>query len=143
MEDHASVVQAEAGEVEREVVLVGKVEADFVDLGHRLHERVGRYSLGMRQRLGIAQALLAGPRVLILDEPANGLDPAGRLWVAWPKKSSGVATDLTENEVRKLGLAAGLVDVKVCAIDDTWSGLKFVYRVKDRPGISRIAQRRS
>ncbi|MGE5596423.1 MAG: DUF3052 domain-containing protein [Hyphomicrobiales bacterium] len=56
----------------------------------------------------------------------------GGLWVAWPKKSSGVPTDLTENVVREIGLAAGLVDNKVCAIDATWSGLRFVYRVKDR-----------
>jgi hypothetical protein len=50
------------------------------------------------------------------------------IWVAWPKKSSGVATDLTENEFRTLLLPSGWVDVKVCAIDDTWSGLKFVLR---------------
>jgi len=60
------------------------------------------------------------------------LDPAGGLWIAWPKKSSGVATDLTEAEVRGRGLATGLVDNKVCAIDDTWSGLRFVVRVADR-----------
>jgi hypothetical protein len=60
------------------------------------------------------------------------LAPAGMLWVSWPKKASGVATDLTENEVRDIGLAAGLVDVKVCAVDEVWSGLKFVIRVKDR-----------
>jgi hypothetical protein len=64
------------------------------------------------------------------------LDPAGGLWVAWPKRSSGVATDLTENVVRELGLAAGLVDNKVCAIDDVWSGLRLVYRLRDRPGRS-------
>jgi hypothetical protein len=51
------------------------------------------------------------------------LDPAGGLWIAWPKRSSGVATDLDENRVREIGLAAGLVDNKVCAIDATWSGL--------------------
>jgi hypothetical protein len=60
------------------------------------------------------------------------LQPAGMLWVSWPKKSSGVATDLTEDEVRKIGLEAGLVDVKVCAVNEVWSGLKFVRRVKDR-----------
>ena len=60
------------------------------------------------------------------------LAPAGMLWVSWPKKSSGVATDLDENVVREIGLAAGLVDVKVCAVTDVWSGLKFVRRVKDR-----------
>jgi hypothetical protein len=60
------------------------------------------------------------------------LAPAGMLWVSWPKKSSGVATDLNENVVREIGLAAGLVDVKVCAVTEVWSGLKFVRRVKDR-----------
>jgi len=54
------------------------------------------------------------------------------LWVSWPKKTSGVATDLTENVVRDYGLSNGLVDVKVCAIDDTWSALKFVRRLSDR-----------
>ena len=60
------------------------------------------------------------------------LAPAGMLWVSWPKKSSGVATDLDENIVREIGLAAGLVDVKVCAVTEVWSGLKFVRRLKDR-----------
>ena len=63
---------------------------------------------------------------------AKQLVPAGMLWVSWPKKSSGVATDLNENDVRKIGLDAGLVDVKVCAVNDVWSGLKFVIRVKGR-----------
>jgi hypothetical protein len=54
------------------------------------------------------------------------------MWISWPKKSSGVATNLDENIIRDFGLEAGLVDVKVCAVDETWSGLKFVYRVKDR-----------
>lgn len=61
------------------------------------------------------------------------LDPAGGLWIAWPKKASGVPTDLTEDVIRDLALAAGLVDNKVCAIDDTWSGLRLVVRLKDRP----------
>ena len=60
------------------------------------------------------------------------LEPNGMLWVGWPKKSARTTTDLTENVVREIGLEAGLVDVKVCAIDDTWSGLKFVRRVRDR-----------
>jgi hypothetical protein len=60
--------------------------------------------------------------------------PAGGLWIAWPKRASGVATDLTEDIVRELGIAAGLVDNKVCAIDETWSGLRLVYRLRDRPG---------
>jgi hypothetical protein len=60
------------------------------------------------------------------------LDPAGALWIAWPKRASGVASDLTEDVVRELALAAGVVDVKVCAIDATWSGLKLVVRLRDR-----------
>jgi len=63
---------------------------------------------------------------------AKQLTPAGMLWVSWPKKSSGVTTDLQENVVREIGLAAGLVDIKVCAVTEVWSGLKFVRRVKDR-----------
>ena len=59
---------------------------------------------------------------------AEKLRPGGMLWVAWPKKASGVPTDLSEDVVRRIGLAAGLVDVKVCAIDETWSGLKFLRR---------------
>jgi hypothetical protein len=64
---------------------------------------------------------------------AKRLAPAGGLWIAWPKRVSGMATDLTENAVRAIGLEAGLVDNKVCAVDDTWSGLRFVIRLKDRP----------
>lgn len=56
----------------------------------------------------------------------------GMLWIAWPKKNSGVETDLDFGQVQRIGLDAGLVDVKICAIDDVWSGLKFVYRLKDR-----------
>jgi len=58
---------------------------------------------------------------------ANGI-----LWISWPKKAAKVPTDLDGNVVRRLGLETGLVDVKVCAVDETWSGLKFVYRLKDR-----------
>jgi len=63
---------------------------------------------------------------------APKLVDAGMIWIAWPKKASGVATELTEDVVRRAGLAARLVDVKVCAIDVTWSGLKFVRRLRDR-----------
>ena len=62
----------------------------------------------------------------------KALAPAGMLWVSWPKKASGVATDVTEDVVREVALARGLVDVKVCAVDDVWSGLKLVRRLKDR-----------
>jgi hypothetical protein len=64
---------------------------------------------------------------------SSELEPTGMLWVSWPKKTSGVNTDLTETEVRAIGLELGLVDVKVCAVTEIWSGLKFVIRMKDRP----------
>ena len=63
---------------------------------------------------------------------AEQLKPNGMLWVSWPKKSSKVETDLRFENVQRIGLDAGLVDVKICAINDTWSGLKFVFRLRDR-----------
>jgi hypothetical protein len=91
------------------------------------------------------KALAAGPldfiqffttakRELEREFPAleRALAPAGVLWVSWPKKSSGAPTDLTEDVIRAIGLAHRLVDVKVAAVDDVWSGLKFVRRLKDR-----------
>ena len=63
---------------------------------------------------------------------ARRLAPAGMLWVSWPKKASSIVTDIGEANVMKIGLTAGLVDVKVCAVNEVWSGLKFVIRVKDR-----------
>jgi hypothetical protein len=63
---------------------------------------------------------------------ASALQPAGALWIAWPKRSSGIETDLTEDVLREVGLPQGLVDTKVCAIDDTWSGLRFVIRKENR-----------
>lgn len=107
---------------------------------------------GFARLLGMLppRAELVGPRAMNLDfallfvtdrktlttqfvKLADRLAPAGMLWVAWPKKSSGVASDLDDNVVRQVGLAAGLVDVKVCAIDEMWSGLRFVIPLKDRP----------
>jgi hypothetical protein len=70
---------------------------------------------------------------LDLLRAAKSLAPAGMLWIAWPKKSSGVSTDLTGDVVRQAGLDVGLVDVKVCAVTDVWSALKFVIPIKNRP----------
>ena len=67
----------------------------------------------------------------------KALDWAGGLWIAWPKRASGVPTDLTDNVVRDLGLATGLVDNKICAIDQVWSGMRLVYRLRDRPPATR------
>ncbi|WP_338829174.1 DUF3052 domain-containing protein [Bradyrhizobium sp. 27S5] len=62
----------------------------------------------------------------------EAIAPRGMIWVSWPKKTSGVATDLDDTVVREAGLASGLVDVKVCAVDAVWSGLKFVIPLKER-----------
>ena len=62
----------------------------------------------------------------------RSIHPDGALWVAWPKRASGVETDMTEDVVRELALPLGLVDNKVCAIDDTWSGLRVVWRKERR-----------
>ncbi|HEX9847011.1 MAG TPA: DUF3052 domain-containing protein [Acidimicrobiia bacterium] len=62
------------------------------------------------------------------------MPPDGSIWIAWPKKSSGVETDITENTLRELFLPTGMVDNKVCAIDETWSGLRFVVRKENRAG---------
>jgi hypothetical protein len=84
--------------------------------------------------LDLILCFVLSERILARDfvKLAQRLTSNGMIWIAWPKKSSGVATDLTFERVQRIGLDAGLVDVKICAIDDTWSGLKFVYRLKDR-----------
>jgi hypothetical protein len=86
---------------------------------------------------GLDVVVLFAPDTAALRAQFGGLvtrlASAGGLWVAWPKRGSGVATDLDESVVREVGLASGLVDNKVCAIDATWSGLRFVRRLRDRP----------
>ena len=88
--------------------------------------RLGAFDFALafvRTRAALASAL---------DRLDPKLDDAGMVWIAWPKKTSGVATDLTEDAVRADALPRGLVDVKVCAIDATWSGLKLVRRRERR-----------
>lgn len=87
-----------------------------------------------REKLDVAMLFVLSKRKLNQEfaRLAARLKPAGGLWVCWPKKASGVETDLTENVIREVGLAAGLVDNKVCAVDETWSGLRFVIRLVDR-----------
>jgi len=92
----------------------------------------------LRRRAG------AKPEVVVLfTTKANDLErrfaplaksvwPDGSLWIAWPKRSSGVATDLDENRLRDIGLPHGLVDNKVCAVNDVWSALRFVWRKQNR-----------
>lgn len=85
--------------------------------------------------LDIVLIFVLNERALLrdFDKLAKKLATNGMIWVAWPKKSSGVETDLVFERVQRIGLESGLVDVKICAIDDVWSGLKFVIRLKDRP----------
>jgi len=80
------------------------------------------------------QAFYTSRRRLLSDFDAlkKNLRKDGQLWISWPKKTSNIESDLTENDVRQIGLDHGLVDVKIAAITEDWSGLKFVYRVKDR-----------
>jgi hypothetical protein len=92
----------------------------------------------LKSRLGnelrFIHAFFQDSRELDRQFPAlkKALDESGTLWISWPKKVAKIATDLTDNVVREIGLRHGLVDIKVCAVDEIWSGLKFVYRLKDR-----------
>jgi hypothetical protein len=74
----------------------------------------------------------AGELGRVLPGLKNEIVPNGIVWVSWPKKSAKVSTDVHENLIRDIALEHGLVDIKVCAVDDTWSGLKLVIPVKDR-----------
>ena len=116
------------------VGLVG-APADFDRTLGELPLGVTVRAVGGRDPFDVMICFAKSARELARDLPGlpARLDPAGGLWIAWPKKSSGLATDLTDIEVRRRGLALGLVDNKVCAIDDTWSGLRFVVRLADRP----------
>ncbi len=107
---------------------------EFADALGDLPEDVQKPRTTLRGPLHLVVAFFVERRTFERRLPRliAALDPAGALWIAWPKRASGVATDLTEDVVRELGLAAGVVDVKVCAIDATWSGLKLVVRAKDR-----------
>ena len=115
------------------VALVG-APADFEQVLGALPEGAGVVS---PSRKGLDVVLLfARTRAELVrrfETCAGRIRPDGSLWVAWPKRASGVETDLAEGYVRQHGLDVGLVDVKVCAVDETWSGLRFVYRLRDRP----------
>jgi hypothetical protein len=110
----------------------------FLDLLRPLPDGVEYVGVG-RARLDVAVLFVTEAAALRQAFPrlAKRLHPAGGLWVAWPKKASGVPTDVTFDVVQRTGLDAGLVDNKVCAIDAVWSGLRFVIRVQDRPAPKR------
>jgi hypothetical protein len=114
------------------VALVNAPEDFETELGE-LPDNV-KFMKSTTKSLDLTLFFVLSERALAKDfaKLAARLTSNGMIWIAWPKKSSGVATDLTFERVQRIGLDAGLVDVKICAIDDTWSGLKFVYRLKDR-----------
>jgi hypothetical protein len=99
-----------------------------VTLASRLKAPLDMAHLFATEAAGLAKAL---------ESFRAAIFPDGMVWVSWPKKASGVATDLSDVVVRDIALPLGLVDVKVCAIDATWSGLKFVIPKKQRGSVSR------
>lgn len=110
-------------------------------------EALGELPLGVKLRKGLGQGralevvvIFATKRADLVDrflETARVTTPEGAIWIAWPKKSSGVATDITEGVLREDLLPTGFVDNKVCAIDATWSALRFVLRRENRPSHER------
>src|SRR3989441_3678221 len=110
--------------------LLGRLP-DRVTIRTRLDGRVNMIHAFVRDRSDLEASF---------DRWKGGIPPDGSLWICWPKRSAGVPTDLTEDVIRSVALAHGLVDVKVCAIDETWSGLKLVYRLADRAHESRKGQ---
>jgi hypothetical protein len=117
------------------VALVNAPENFETELGE-LPDNV-KFMKSTTRSLDIILLFVLSERILAKDfaKLAAHLTSNGMIWIAWPKKSSGVTTDLTFERVQRIGLDAGLVDVKICAIDDTWSALKFVYRLKDRASL--------
>ena len=115
------------------VFTVRHAPADFA-------ETLGDYGDAVWQRsllapIDVVVAFFTQRKVLVAEWPklTEAVHPAGGVWIAWPKKTSGVATDITEDVLRALLLPTGWVDNKVCAIDNTWSGLRFVLRKENRP----------
>lgn len=117
--DRVSVIHAPA----HYLVLLGKLP-EGVTVKKQLRGQFDFIHIFVQQHQALVQRL---------PQLKATLQPAGMIWVSWPKKSSGVVTDLDENSIRAAALASGLVDVKVCAVDDIWSGLKLVRRLRDRP----------
>lgn len=108
--------------------------------GVRLRARVSTPRSASAPRLDVIVAFFRRRAELERRLPAlmDALDVNGGLWIAWPKGRSGVATDITEDVVRDVGVERGMVDNKVCAIDETWSGLRLVYRREDRAALRSI-----
>jgi hypothetical protein len=115
-------------------VLLAGAPAGFTTVLGELPDGVELLSPGA-QEVDVAVAFVTSLASLRMQfgTLADALAPAGGLWIAWPKRASGVPTDVGDSAVREIGLAGGLVDNKVCAVDATWSALRFVRRLRDRP----------
>ncbi|HYT18592.1 MAG TPA: DUF3052 domain-containing protein [Thermoplasmata archaeon] len=115
------------------VVVVIDPPADYRRLLGRLPDRV-TIRTQLERRVNMIHAFVRDRSDLeaSFDRWKGAIPPDGSLWISWPKRSAGVRTDLTEDVIRSIALGHGLVDVKVCAVDETWSGLKLVYRIADR-----------
>jgi len=110
--------------------------ADFVNSLKTLPEDVTFTSISRgKAPLDVLVVFVQSQKELVtrLATARKRMNPAAGLWISWPKKASGIKTDVTENSIRDLALATDLVDNKVCAIDETWSGLRLVIRLKHRP----------
>jgi len=116
------------------VALVGAPKNFKEELGEL--PATAKYAPATADSLNLILAFVSSEKELLVKFAplAAKLQKDGMIWIAWPKKSSGVVTDLTFNNVQRIGLDAGLVDIKICAVNEIWSGLKFVYRLKDRIG---------
>ena len=124
-------------------VCVSRAPAEFADALGELPEGVRvRTRIGRDHDVVVAFFTRRGELERRLATLTEALGVDGGLWIAWPKRSSGVPTDITENTLREVALPRGLVDNKVCAIDETWSGLRLVFRAADRPAL-RAARARS
>lgn len=118
----------------RDVILLIKVPSHYFDLLGELPPDVTVLDEKFEGKVPFIHLFAKNSRDLVDEFPAakKRLKKDGMLWVSWIKKSSQMETDISESDVRGLGLEIGLVDVKVCAVDKDWSGLKFMYRTKDR-----------
>jgi hypothetical protein len=114
-------------------VIVVNTPGDYARLLGGVPDGVGLRS-SLRGKADIVHLFVTSEADLMkrIDAMRKAIEPAGAIWVSWPKRASRVPTDLTEDVIRRVALGNGLVDVKVCAIDDTWSGLKLVIPVAHR-----------
>jgi hypothetical protein len=154
---HMSVgVQVHAHSTPRSATIFPPMERDYSHtplpqkLGIKERSRVGlqRAPEGFAETIGVSPRTRGKLDVVVLFATRRGelirhfpvlarrLEPDGGLWVAWPKRSAAVDTDLSFEIVQKVGLDAGLVDNKSCSVDETWQALRFVYRLSDRPASS-------